>query len=429
MVIETKPKIVNVKVAKKVKKEVVAVIGLGYVGLPLADAFSRNYKVIGYDLKSQLVNKLNSDSSHDFTATADPKALEEADFIIIAVPTPVNAYKEPDLTPVIGASRTASQYMKPGCTVVLESTVYPGVTEEIVKPILEETGKKCGLDFKIAYCPERINPGDEEHGIGKTVKVVGGMDDETTEAVAQLYATVAGQVFRARNIKTAEAAKVIENVQRDLNIALVNELSLIFERLGLKTSEVMDAASTKWNFHRYNPGMVGGHCIPVDPYYLVRKAKELGYEARVILAGRSVNDYMPVHIAQMVIRGLNDVNKVIKGSKVLLMGLTYKENVPDIRETPTKEMIKELKKYRVDLLGFDPVLNGQVAEFDVKGITDLKNLNDVDCIVLCVGHQAFSQLSLSELKSITGPNPVLVDVRGFFDAAEAEKMGFYYKTL
>jgi len=255
------------------------------------------------------------------------------------------------------------------------------------------------------------------------------MDDETTEAVAQLYATVAGQVFRARNIKTAEAAKVIENVQRDLNIALVNELSLIFERLGLKTSEVMDAASTKWNFHRYNPGMVGGHCIPVDPYYLVRKAKELGYEARVILAGRSVNDYMPVHIAQMVIRGLNDVNKVIKGSKVLLMGLTYKENVPDIRETPTKEMIKELKKYRVDLLGFDPVLNGQVAEFDVKGITDLKNLNDVDCIVLCVGHQAFSQLSLSELKSITGPNPVLVDVRGFFDAAEAEKMGFYYKTL
>jgi UDPglucose 6-dehydrogenase/UDP-N-acetyl-D-galactosamine dehydrogenase len=429
MVIETRTNVIEADKLKKVKKEVVALVGLGYVGLPLADAFSRNYKVIGYDMKAKLVNKMNSEKIYDFLATTDPKSLAEADFIIIAVPTPINEFKEPDLSPVINASRIVSQYMKTGCTVILESTVYPGVTEEIVKPILEETGKKCGRDFKIAYCPERINPGDEEHGIGKTVKVVSGMDEETTEAVAQLYATVAARVFRARNIKTAEAAKVIENVQRDLNIALVNELSLIFERLGLKTSDVMDAAGTKWNFHRYSPGMVGGHCIPVDPYYLVRKAKELGYEARVILAGRSVNDYMPVHISQMIIKGLNDMNKVIKGSKVLLMGLTYKENVPDTRETPTKEMIKELKKYRVELLGFDPVLNGQVAEFDVKGVTDLSGLKDIDCIVLCVGHQAFRQFSLADLKAVMSPNPVLIDVRGFYNGEDAEKMGFYYKTL
>lgn len=429
MVIETRPNVIKADKLKKVKKEVVAVLGLGYVGLPLADAFSRNYKVIGYDMKAQLVSRLNSEKKYDFPATTDPKSLQEADFIIIAVPTPVNEFKEPDLTPVISASQTVSRYMKTGCTVILESTVYPGVTEEIVKPILEETGRKCGRDFKIAYCPERINPGDEEHGIGKTVKVVSGMDEETTNAVAELYATVAGRVFRAKNIKTAEASKVIENCQRDLNIALVNELSLIFERLGLKTSEVMDAACTKWNFHRYSPGMVGGHCIPVDPYYLVRKAKELGYDARVILAGRSINDYMPIHISQMVIKGLNDVNKVIKGSKVLLMGLTYKENVPDTRETPTKEMIKELKKYSVELLGFDPVLNGQVAEFDVKGITDLGGLKGIDCVVLCVGHQAFRQFSLSDLKAVMGPNPVLIDVRGFYNASEAEKMGFYYKTL
>jgi UDP-N-acetyl-D-galactosamine dehydrogenase len=429
MVIETKPTLNSALESKNVKSTTVALVGLGYVGLPLADAFSRNNKVIGYDLKTDLVKKLNDRNKQNFLATSDPKALGEADFIIIAVPTPVNEFKEPELSPVISASRTVGENMKPGCIIILESTVYPGVTEEIVKPILETSGKKCGRDFKIAYCPERINPGDDAHSIDNVVKVVSGMDEETTEAVAALYGTICRSVFKARNIKTAEAAKVIENVQRDLNIALTNELSLIFERMGIKTSEVLDAASTKWNFHRYAPGMVGGHCIPVDPYYLVRKAKELGYEARVILAGRSVNDYMPVHIAQMVIKGLNDMNKVIRESRVLIMGLTYKENVPDTRETPTKEMIKELKKYKVELFGFDPVLNGQLAEFDVKATTDFSALQDIDCIVLCVGHQAFRQFTLGDLKKITGPNPVLIDVRGFFEASEAEKMGFYYKTL
>jgi UDP-N-acetyl-D-glucosamine/UDP-N-acetyl-D-galactosamine dehydrogenase len=414
---------------KKVEKAIVAVVGLGYVGLPLADAFARDFKVIGFDMKGTLVKKLNSSHGHNFLATTDPKFLKEADFIIIAVPTPITRSKEPDLTCVIDASRTVSQHMKPGCTVILESTVYPGVTEEIVKPILEGTRRKMGRDFKLGYSPERINPGDDEHSVAKVTKVVSGMDDETTEAIAQLYGKVCSSVFKARDIKTAEAAKVIENVQRDLNIALVNELSLIFERIGIKTTDVLDAASTKWNFHRYEPGMVGGHCIPVDPYYLVRKAKELGYEARVILAGRSINDYMPVHVAHMIIRGLNDANKVIKGSKVVIMGLTYKENVPDTRETPSKEMIKELAEYGAEIYGFDPLLDGLTAEFGVKEVVDLKSLKGIDCLVLCTAHTVFRQISLGDIKAIMAPNPVLIDVRGFYDPAEAIEAGFNYRCL
>ncbi len=427
MAINTTEQMTKVKRAY-VKQMVVMVVGLGYVGLPLAEAFSHHYKVIGYDMDDKRVQMVNS-SSNGFLATADPQQMREADFIIIAVPTPVTKAKEPDLSYIINASRTASQNMKPGCTVILESTVYPGVTEEIVKSILEESGKQCGKDFKLAYCPERINPGDDEHTIDKSVKVIGGIDDETTESVAQLYATICGRVFKAKNIKTAEAAKVIENVQRDLNIALVNELSLIFERLGLDTKDVMDAASTKWNFHRYSPGMVGGHCIPVDPYYLVCKAKELGYDARVILAGRSINDYMPVHVARLVMKGLNDVGKVIKGSKVLIMGLTYKENVPDTRETPVKEMIKELNEYGVELYGFDPLINDMVAEFGIRTVNNLGELKDIDSIVLSVGHNAFRQISLSTLRAIMDRDPVLIDVRSFFDAVEARQIGFHYRSL
>jgi UDP-N-acetyl-D-galactosamine dehydrogenase len=411
------------------KQMVVMVVGLGYVGLPLAKALSHHSKVIGFDMDANRVEMVNSGSNHGFLATVDPKTMREADFIIIAVPTPVTKTKEPDLSHVISASRTVSQNMKPGCTVILESTVYPGVTEEIVKPILEESGKQCGKDFKLAYCPERINPGDDEHTVANCVKVVGGIDEETTETVAQLYSTICGGVFKAKNIKTAEAAKVIENVQRDLNIALVNELSLIFERLGLDTKDVMDAASTKWNFHRYSPGMVGGHCIPVDPYYLVCKAKELGYDARVILAGRSINDYMPVHVAQMVMKGLNDVGKVIKGSRVLIMGLTYKENVPDTRETPAIEMIRELNGYGVELYGFDPLIDDTVAEFGVKPVNNVGKLKDIDCLVLSVAHNVFRQISLRTLRAIMDRDPVLIDVRGFFDADKARQLGFHYKTL
>ncbi|GAI32624.1 unnamed protein product, partial [marine sediment metagenome] len=246
--------------------------------------------------------------------------------------------------------------------VILESTVYPGVTEEVIKPILEEAGLKCGSDFKIAYSPERINPGDEEHALNKVTKIVSGVDEETTELVAELYRKVTPHIFKARNIRTAEAAKVIENIQRDLNVALVNELAMIFEKMGLSTEDVLDAAATKWNFYRYSPGLVGGHCIPVDPYYLVYKARELGYHSQVILAGRSINDYMPKHIAEMTVRALNEAGKVIKSSRVLVMGLTYKEDVPDIRESPVRGVIKELKEYGIEIYGYDPLLKG--ADFE-----------------------------------------------------------------
>lgn len=414
----------------ELSQKVVCVVGLGYVGLPLAIEFARHFRVIGFDTNSHRVNelKLNS-SSENLVITDSPQLMKQADFIIITVPTPVTRSKEPDLSFIISAARTVSQNMKADCTVVLESTVYPGVTEEIVVPILEQSGLQYGRDFRVGYSPERIDPGVAEHAIDKVAKVVGGMDRETTEILAQLYGTICPRIFEARDIKTAEAAKVIENVQRDLNIALVNELCLIFELMGLSTSDILDAAATKWNFHRYSPGLVGGHCIPVDPYYLVYKAKDLGYHPQVILAGRAINDYMPQHVAQMVVKGLNDVGRVIKNSRVLIMGLTYKENVADSRETPAKGIIKELKGYGVELLGYDPLLSSIESEFGIKAISNLEELEGVDCIVITVGHDAFRQTTLSDLKALMNPDPVLIDVRRFFNETEAERMGFYYKSL
>ena len=348
--------------------------------------------------------------------------------MIIAVPTPVMKSKEPDLSYVRFATKTVGQNLKKGAIVVLESTVYPGVTEEIVKPILEEeSGMKCGIDFTIGYSPERINLGDPEHKLEKITKIVAGMNDETTEALAELYGLFT-TVYIAEDIKTAEAAKVIENIQRDLNIALMNELSLIFHRLGLDTKAVLEAASTKWNFHKYMPGLVGGHCIPVDPYYLVYKAKELGYHPQVILAGRAVNDYMPKYVAEMVIKGLNEVNKVIKGSKVLVMGLTYKENVPDIRESPVREMIKELKEFGIFIYGYDPLLSREkIEEFGIKALDDFKI--GMDGVIITVAHREFKGMTLDKLKEMMNDNPVLIDVRGMFDRREAEEKGYLYKQL
>ncbi|GAG97740.1 unnamed protein product, partial [marine sediment metagenome] len=285
----------------------------------------------------------------------------------------------PDLSFVTSAATIVSQNMKKGSTVILESTVYPGVTEDVVKPILERSGLECGKDFKLGYSPERINPGDDEHGVKKVTKVVAGMDKASTELIAELYRRVTPRVFKAKDIRTAEAAKVIENVQRDLNIALVNELSLIFAKMGLSTKDVFEAAASKWNFQCYSPGLVGGHCIPVDPYYLVYKAKELGCHPQVILAGRSVNDYMPKHVAEMAIKALNDVGKVIKGSRILIIGLTYKENVIDARESPVKQVIRELKEYGVEIWGYDPLLSDIKSEFRVKAITNLTDISRVDC--------------------------------------------------
>jgi UDPglucose 6-dehydrogenase/UDP-N-acetyl-D-galactosamine dehydrogenase len=300
------------------KDKIVCVVGLGYVGLPLAKAFSKHLRVIGFDIDEEKIRKRNNDNSEEnLKFTDDSSKIKEADFVLICVPTPVAKSKEPDLSYVKSAAEIIGKNLKRGAIVVLESTVYPGVTEEFVKPILDkESGMKCGIDFKIGYSPERINPGDEERDLTKITKVVAGMDKETTDILADFYGLITN-VYKAKDIKTAEAAKVIENIQRDLNIALMNELTLIFHKLGLDTKAVLEAASTKWNFHRYSPGLVGGHCIPVDPYYLVYKAKELGYHPQVILAGRAINDYMPKHVAEMAIKGLNEVGKVIKGSKVL----------------------------------------------------------------------------------------------------------------
>jgi UDP-N-acetyl-D-galactosamine dehydrogenase len=419
-------------------KTVVCIIGLGYVGVPLLEAFAKHFRVIGFDVDNKVVARLKQNNrSQNILITPEPMEIGQADFIILAVPTPVTGSKEPDLSSVTGAAQIAGRNMKKGSTVILESTVYPGVTEDVVKPVLEkESGLRCCRDFKIAYSPERINPGDKEHTLDKITKIVAGMDEEATALVAELYRRVTPHIFKAKNIKTAEAAKVIENIQRDLNIALMNELSLIFGKMGLSTEDVLEAASTKWNFHRYYPGLVGGHCIPVDPYYLVYKAKGLGYHPQVILAGRAINDSMPRHIADITIKALNNVGKVIKGSKVLIMGMTYKENVADTRETPVKEIIRELQEYGVDIYGYDPLLSNIEQEFDIKpwdlGLsTEGSRLatNLFDCVILAVAHDAFKNITLDELKGSMNNNPILIDVRGFFNEQQAKQKGLRYKTL
>ena len=419
----------------RLDKAIVCIIGLGYVGIPLAEAFSKSFQVIGFDTDVDKVKKL-SQSSHaqNLLLTNNDKEIGKADFIIICVPTPVTRSKEPDLSYIRSAAEIVGRNMKEGAVVILESTVYPGVTEEIAGPILEnESGLRCGDGFKIAYSPERMNPGDPEHSIDKVTKVIAGMDEETTELVTQLYRKVTPHIFVARDIRTAEAAKVIENIQRDLNIALVNELAIIFGKMGLSTRDVLDAAATKWNFHRYSPGLVGGHCIPVDPYYLVYKARELGYHSQVILTGRSINDYMPKHVAQMAISALNDVGKVIKDSRVLIMGLTYKENVADTRETPVKEIVRELKEFGVEIRGFDPVLGSGdfESELGIEPVKDLEEAKKIksDCVILVVAHPSFQKLTLSDLRQMQKEQPILIDIRGLFNPEEAREAGFYYRTL
>jgi UDPglucose 6-dehydrogenase/UDP-N-acetyl-D-galactosamine dehydrogenase len=405
-------------------------MGLGYVGLPLAEGFAKSLKVVGFDTDSMRVNGLiRSNANHNLLITNDARKLRKADFVIIAVPTPVTKTKDPDLRYVKSATRLAAQNLKKGSIVILESTVYPGVTEEVVKPILEEYGLKCGSDFKVAYCPERINPGDKEHTLEAVTKVVSGMDEETTETVADLYKKVCRKVFKAKDIKTAEAAKVIENIQRDLNIALMNEFALIFNKLGLSTKSVLQTAGSKWNFMPFSPGLVGGHCIPVDPYYLVYKAKEVGYHPQVILAGRAINDYMPKHVAEIAIKGLNNAGKVIRKSKVLIMGLTYKENVPDTRESPAKEIISELKEFGVTVYGFDELVKDIEGEFKIPQVSSLENVQAIDCIIVTVAHDFIKALTFEHMRQIAARSPVLVDVRGVFDPYQAKQSGFVYLTL
>ena len=413
------------------KNKIVCIVGLGYVGLPLAEAFSKHLKVIAFDIDDAKIRKLiNNNNEENIEFTSDPSKIKQADFILICVPTPVTKSKEPDLSYVKSAAEIVGKNLKKGAIVVLESTIYPGVTEEIIAPILDlenESGLKCGADFKIGYSPERINPGDEAHTLNKITKIVAGMDEETTEILAELYGLITN-VYKAKDIKTAEAAKVIENIQRDLNIALMNELAIIFHKMSLDTKSVLEAAATKWNFQPYKPGLVGGHCIPVDPYYLVYKAKELGYHPQVILAGRAINDYMPKHVAEMAIKGLNEVGKVIKGSKVLIMGLTYKENVSDTRESPVREIIKELKEFGIEVYGYDPWLSKEeIDEFGAKALEDFTV--KMDCVIVAVAHDEFTKITLDRLKETMNSNPIVIDVRGFFNPREAEAKGFVYNRV
>ena len=414
---------------KKMEDKKVCVVGLGYVGLPLVEAFSKHFKVIGFDIDEKKIEKLNDKNENNIEFTSDPSQIKQVDCILICVPTPVTKSKEPDLRYIKSAAEIIGQNLKKGAIiVVLESTVYPGVTEGVVAPILErKSGLKCGTGFKLGYSPERINPSDEAHTLEKITKIVAGMDEATTGTLAELYGLIT-TVYKAKDIKTAEAAKVIENIQRDLNIALMNELTIIFHKMGLDIKSVLEAATTKWNFHQYSPGLVGGHCIPVDPYYLVYKAKEMDYYSQVILAGRAINDYMPKYVAEMAIKGLNEVGKVIKTSKVLIMGFTYKENIADTRESPVREMVKKLKEFGIEIYGYDPLLTKE--EIDGFGVKSLVDLNvKVDCVVVVVAHNEFKRMKFDDLTMIINDKPVLIDVKGMFDKEKAERTGFYYRRL
>jgi UDP-N-acetyl-D-galactosamine dehydrogenase len=409
----------------------VCVVGLGYVGYPLADAFSKHVRTIGFDVDEDKVARINATPKNTIIATTDPAMIGKADIVTIAVPTPVTRSKDPDISYVVSAAETIGQNMKNGAIVVLESTVYPGLTEEIMVPVLERaSGKKCGKDFFVGYSPERINPGDSDHTLDKITKIVSGMDEGTTDRLSEIYSLVTN-VYIAPNIRTAEAAKVIENIQRDINIALANELSIIFRKMGLDTKAVLEAASTKWNFHRYRPGLVGGHCIPVDPYYLVYKAEELGYHPQVILAGRAINDSMPRQVADIAIKELNRAGKVIRDSKVLILGLTYKENVADTRESPVGELIRELHDFDVEVYGHDPLLNStEIERFKASPIASLDDLDvQMDCIILNSPHNEFASLTLDKLLSVCNGVPIIVDVTGMMRNDSRVREACHYCTL
>lgn len=418
---------------------VVAVVGLGYVGLPLAVEFGKKRSTIGFDLSEHKIKSYlaftdptGEVSSADLRAatqlkvTTNPGLLKDADYIVIAVPTPVDAAHQPDFSPLIGASRAVGQNMKKGAIVVYESTVYPGATEEVCVPILEEhSGLKWRKDFHVGYSPERINPGDKEHTLTKILKVVSGDDAQTLEKVAQLYESIiTAGVHRASSIKVAEAAKVIENTQRDLNIALMNELSIIFDKLGIDTLEVLNAAGTKWNFLPFRPGLVGGHCIGVDPYYLTHKADMLGYHPQVILAGRRINDGMGKFIAEQTVKHLIKAGSQVKGAKVIVLGLTFKENCADIRNSKVIDVINELVSYGIDIYVHDPVADAEEAQHEYGlGLTTWENLPKADAIVAAVAHQDYLTKPRQDFLAKLNGKGCFIDVKSQFDTAALKKDG------
>lgn len=451
----------------KNKEEKISIIGLGYVGMPLAISFAKKVDVLGFDINEEKINLYNNGiditnevgneelKNTNATFTNDETKLNNAIFHIVAVPTPINEDKTPNLYPVISASKTLGRNLKKGSIVVYESTVYPGVTEDICVPILEkESGLKCGIDFKVGYSPERINPGDKLHRLETIVKVVSGMDEDALEEIAKVYELVieAG-VHRAESIKVAEAAKVIENSQRDINIAFINELSIIFNKLGIDTKSVLEAANTKWNFLNFTPGLVGGHCIGVDPYYLTYKAEQLGYHPEVILSGRRINDNMGKYVAECTVKNLIKANKQIKGANVALMGITFKEDCPDVRNSKVVDIIRELEEYEINVIAMDPIADDKEVEHEY-GIKLVKNedVENVDAIIVAVGHSEYKSISLEHLKKLysipvlscdnndteyaamtleceTNDKLVLMDIKGIFNKKEAELQGYLYWRL
>ncbi len=428
------------------RKEKLALVGLGYVGMPIAVAFSRKIDVIGFDLNkakidlyrsgidptNEVGNEAIAACSVDFTA--DESRLQEAKFFIIAVPTPVNGDHTPDLTPVEGASKIVGRNMPKGSIIVFESTVYPGVTEEVCVPILEaESGLKYGVDFKVGYSPERINPGDKVHRLETIVKIVSGMDEETLDEVAKVYELVVeAGVHRAESIKVAEAAKVIENSQRDVNIAFMNELSIIFNKMGIDTKAVLEAAGTKWNFLKFQPGLVGGHCIGVDPYYLTYKAAQLGYRSQIISAGRRINNDMGKYCAETLVKKLIQADVPVKSAKVAILGFTFKENCPDTRNTKVIDIYRELQEYGITPIVSDPEADVAEAErlYGMKFVS-MESLSELDAVVLAVAHNQFRSLTSKDMDKLYRLNArkVLLDLKGILDKKEYLAKDYLYWRL
>ena len=425
----------------------ISLVGLGYVGMPIAVAFARKVKVVGFDLNAEKIelyksgidptNEVGNDVIRETSVefTSDASKLKDARFHIVAVPTPVNSDHTPDLTPVEGASRILGQNLTKGSIVVFESTVYPGVTEDICVPILEkESGLKCGIDFKIGYSPERINPGDKVHRLETITKIVSGMDEETLDTVAKVYELVVeAGVYRAESIKVAEAAKVIENSQRDINIAFMNELSIIFHKMDIDTKSVLEAAGTKWNFLPFMPGLVGGHCIGVDPYYLTYKSEELGYHSRIILAGRRINDEMGKYVAESLVKNLIKTDVPVKSAKVVILGFTFKENCPDTRNTKVIDIYNELGEYGITPLVVDPAADANEAK-RLYGITfgALEDIKDMDAVIIAVAHKEFLKLSKDDISQFFNPKhsrKVLMDIKGLLDRKEYSTGDYLYWRL
>ena len=416
----------------------VSVVGLGYVGLPVALAFGRAYRTVGFDVNADRIRELESgfDRTHEVASerlkatdvlfTDKVEDLRRANFHVVAVPTPIDVANQPDLNPLLRTSKTVGKALKPGDIVVYESTVYPGATEEECVPILERaSGLKCGADFKVGYSPERINPGDKERTFDRIIKVVSGQDEETLEVIARMYGSVVkAGVHRASSIKTAEAAKVIENIQRDLNIALMNELALIFDRMDVDTREVLEAAGTKWNFHKYEPGLVGGHCIRVDPYYLTHKAERLGYLPQVILAGRRINDSMGKFVAQRTIKEMIKAGRNVLGSTVTVLGLTFKADVSDLRNSKAVDIVRELEDYGVEVQVHDELADPAEAEREYGiGLKSWRELKPAAAVVVAVAHHAYRDLSPERLAGLFDGKPVLMDVKDVFDANRLRERG------